>query len=161
LEKKPEEYSLEYAGFWLRTGAYLLDLLFLFLLVYFLTTIFSPFIKSLFETVLSIIIFSLIVLLIKTAYFVTFWVWRGQTLGYMILGIKVIRTDSSTLDWWHAMVRFGAGILCVLTLFAGFIMIAFDSKKQGLHDKIADTYVVKLPVRQVVFTNDYVRSRIG
>jgi len=161
LEKKPEEYSLEYAGFWLRTGAYLLDLLFLFLLVYFLTTIFSPFIKNLFVTVLSIIIFSLIVLLIKTAYFVTFWVWRGQTLGYMILGIKVIRTDSSTLDWWHAMVRFGAGILCVLTLFAGFIMIAFDSKKQGLHDKIADTYVVKLPVRQVVFTNDYVRSRIG
>jgi len=161
LEKKPEEYSLEYAGFWLRTGAYLLDLLLLFLLIYSLFNIFSPFLVDLFRSFISVFIFSLILLIIKTAYFVTFWVWRGQTLGYMLLGLKVIRTDSSTVDWWHALIRFGGGILCVLTCFAGFIMIAFDSKKQGLHDKIADTYVVKLPVRQVIFTDDYVRSRVG
>ena len=27
----------------------------------------------------------------------------------------------------------------------GFLWIAFDSRKQGIHDKIADTVVVKLP----------------
>ena len=39
-----------------------------------------------------------------------------------------------------------------IAFFAGFIVIAFDEKKQGFHDKIADTYVVKLPVRQVVLS---------
>ena len=158
MHKKPEEYALEYAGFWIRFGAYLLDLLILFLLLFFLTTIFSPYIDSLFKSALSTAIFSLIMLAIYMVYFVTFWVWRGQTLGMMIAGIKVIRTDSSVLDWYRAVLRFGAGILCVLTLFLGFIWIAFDPKKQGLNDKIADTYVVKLPVRQVVFTSSYLRS---
>jgi len=161
LQKKPEEYALEYAGFWLRFGAYVLDLLILFLLLFFLTNIFLPFITGLFKSALSTFVFSLIVLAIKMLYFVTLWVWRGQTLGMMITGIKVIRTDSSEIDWYRAALRFGAGILCVLTLFLGFIWIALDAKKQGLHDKIADTYVVKLPVRQVVFTNSYLRSRVG
>jgi uncharacterized RDD family membrane protein YckC len=158
LQKKPEEYALEYAGFWLRLTAFLLDILIIFLLVFFLTNLFSSNLEGLTRSLLPTIIYCLIVLIMNMVYFVTFWVWRGQTLGMMIMGIKVIRTDSSELDWHHASLRFGAGILCILTLFLGFIVIAFDAKKQGLHDKIADTYVVKLPVRQVVFTNSYLRS---
>lgn len=89
------------------------------------------------------------------AYFVILWAWRGQTPGMMITGIKIIRTDSSPLTWQHALLRYLGCFVSTIILFIGFIWIAFDSRKQGLHDKIADTYVVKLPVRQVEFTTEY------
>ena len=76
----------------------------------------------------------------------------------MIAGIKIIRTDSSPIEWTHAVLRYFGYIVCFLTLTIGFIWIAFDERKQGLHDKIADTYVVKLPVRQVAISGDLARG---
>lgn len=159
--KQPEEYALEYAGFWLRFGAGVLDGIFLFLLLFFLNSVLSQYICDLSTSLISMVGAGLISFLIKLAYHVSFWVWRGQTPGKMIMGIKVIRRDSSPLDGVHAVKRFLSYILSALPVFLGFIAIAFDNKKQGFHDKIADTYVVKLPVRQVVFTDSYVRSRVG
>ncbi len=96
-----------------------------------------------------------------TAYTLFFWAWRGATPGKMIMGIKIIRTDSSPLTLDRAVIRFFSSILSGLILYIGFIMIAFDERKQGLHDKIADTYVVKLPVRQVEFTESYAQGRLS
>jgi uncharacterized RDD family membrane protein YckC len=79
----------------------------------------------------------------------------------MAVGVKIIRTDSSTIKWQCALRRFLGYIVSAATLFIGFIWVAFDGRKQGIHDKIADTYVVKLPVRQVAFTGSYARGGIG
>ncbi len=98
---------------------------------------------------------------ISIAYLLGFWIWRGQTPGKMAVGVKIIRTDSSPVKWQCALCRFLGYIVSVTTLFIGFVWVAFDSRKQGLHDRIADTYVVKLPVRQVAFTGSYVRGGIG
>jgi uncharacterized RDD family membrane protein YckC len=78
--------------------------------------------------------------------------WRGQTPGKMIVGIKVLRTDKKPLTLRDSALRYCGYLVSVISLFVGFIWVAFDKKKQGLHDKIADTCVVKLPVRQVVLT---------
>jgi uncharacterized RDD family membrane protein YckC len=161
LHKKPEEYALEYAGFWLRLGASLLDITFLFLLIFFLYSVVDDYFYDIYSSYFSIFAALVISLLIKVSYFVSFWVWRGQTPGKMITGIKIIRTDSSPLDWTHALLRYAGYVISALALFLGFICIAFDAKKQGWHDKMADTYVVKLPVRQVIFSNNYARGRIG
>jgi len=147
LEKKPKEFALEYAGFWIRLGAGVIDLLILALLG-------------------AIILFAsgspsfLVIggLIVSFAYFVGFWTWRGQTPGKMAVGIKVIRTDHSPVTWRCALRRFLGYITSTLMALIGFIWIAFDGHKQGIHDKIADTYVVKLPVRQVAFTGPYARS---
>jgi uncharacterized RDD family membrane protein YckC len=96
-----------------------------------------------------------------TIYCVACSATSGQTLGKMSVGIKIIRTDSSPLDIRSAILRFLGTVLCVATLGVGFILIAFDSHKQGLHDRIADTYVVKLPVKQVVYTQTFARGEIG
>ena len=63
----------------------------------------------------------------------------------MALRIKVIMTDGSEITYGKAAMReilgkFVSGIL----LGIGYLMVAFDSQKQGLHDKIANTYVIKL-----------------
>jgi uncharacterized RDD family membrane protein YckC len=148
LEKKPKEFALEYAGFWVRLGAGVIDLLTLGFTVVIVACFF-----------LAPVIWVTSGLVISVAYWLGFWVWRGQTPGKMALGIKVIRTDSSPVKWQCALCRFLGYIVSVVTLFIGFIWIAFDGRKQGIHDKIADTYVVKLPVRQVAFTGSYARGQ--
>ena len=79
----------------------------------------------------------------------------------MITGIKVIRTDSSPVTIPYAFLRYLGYIICALTLCIGFIYIAFDDRKQGLHDKISDTYVVKLPVRQVALSESLAGGEVG
>jgi len=81
-------------------------------------------------------------LLIALAYFVIFWATSDQTPGKMTLGIKVIETDGSPVTWGKAILRYIGYIISGLVLALGFIWIAFDSKRQGWHDKIANTYVV-------------------
>lgn len=141
MEKKPKEFALEYAGFWIRLGAGVIDLLilgaFAGVLAYFFP---APVIWLTAGIVVSIV------------YWLGFWVWRGQTPGKMAAGIKVIRTDSSPVKWQCAVRRCLGYVVSAITLFIGFIWVAFDSRKQGVQDKIADTYVVKLPVRQLVLT---------
>jgi uncharacterized RDD family membrane protein YckC len=138
LERKPKEFALEYAGFWIRLGAGVIDLLALGSAVVVIAYFFH-----------APVIWATSGLVISIAYWLGFWVWRGQTPGKMALAIKVIRTDSSPLKWQCALYRLFGYIVSVITLFIGFVWVAFDSRKQGIHDKIADTYVVKLPVRQV------------
>ncbi|OGN94940.1 MAG: hypothetical protein A2Z75_03865 [Chloroflexi bacterium RBG_13_50_10] len=148
MEKKPREFALEYAGFWIRLGAGVIDFLVLGcsagIVAYFFP---AP------------IIWVTSGLVISIAYWLGFWIWRGQTPGKMAAGIKVIRTDSSPVKWQCALRRFLGYIVSAMTLFIGFVWVAFDDRKQGIHDKIADTYVVKLPVRQVAFTRPYARGQ--
>ncbi len=82
-------------------------------------------------------------LLIGLAYFVVFWATTGQTLGKMAMGIKVIGIDGTPVTWGKAILRYIGYIISGLVLALGFIWIAFDSKRQGWHDKIAGTYVVR------------------
>jgi uncharacterized RDD family membrane protein YckC len=159
LEKKPEEHALEYAGFWIRLGAAVFDMVVIVVLLFILYSLVFAFSVEINER--RIFILAVASALIKIAYFIGFWIWRGQTPGKMIAGIKIIRTDSSPLEWMHAVLRYFGYIVSFVTVFMGFIWIAFDERKQGLHDKIADTYVVKLPVRQVVLSSDLARGRIG
>ncbi len=162
MNKKPGEFALEYAGFWIRLGAAVVDFIILLLIMSIIYYAVFRFIRFMIPPSIFIIIFSLLSWLIGIAYIVVFWVWRGQTPGKMITGIKVIRTDSSPITWQYALIRCGGCIVSAIILFIGFIWIAFDSHKQGLHDKIADTYVVKIPVRQVAFTTEYLaRGKVG
>jgi uncharacterized RDD family membrane protein YckC len=88
---------------------------------------------------------NLVSTLITIAYYVVFWTWRGQTPGKMAAGVKVIRTDGSNITLGYALLRYLGYIVSGIMLGIGFLWIAFDPRKQGIHDKIADTYVVKVP----------------
>ena len=59
------------------------------------------------------------------------------------LNIKVVKTDGSQLDLVGAFIRYIGLFVSILCLFIGVIWAAFDAQKQGWHDKIAGTYVVK------------------
>ncbi len=79
------------------------------------------------------------------AYSVFFTGYCGQTPGKMVVRIKVIRTSGAEISYGRAFLREVPGkFLSGLILGIGYLMVAFDDRKQGLHDRIADTYVVKL-----------------
>jgi uncharacterized RDD family membrane protein YckC len=86
-------------------------------------------------TILCVLIFSIF-------YYTGFWTNEGQTMGMSILGLKVIRTDGTQLSMGRALLRFIGYIINTLVFSIGFLWAAFDQKRQGLHDKLADTLVV-------------------
>ena len=86
---------------------------------------------------------SLVSLVISIGYYVYFWTTSGQTPGKMIMKIKVVATDGSKLTVTKAILRYIGYLVSAAVIFLGFIWVLFDADKQGWHDKIAGTYVVK------------------
>ena len=83
--------------------------------------------------------------LLGIAYFCYFWssYGKGQTVGMRALNIKVVKTDGSQLDLVGAFLRYIGLFISIVCFFIGVIWAAFDAQKQGWHDKIAGTYVVR------------------
>jgi uncharacterized RDD family membrane protein YckC len=84
-------------------------------------------------------------LLVALAYFGGMWTWKGTTIGGIVLNLKVVRLDGSPLTFAAALVRGLAAAFSVVVLFLGFLWIIWDKEKQGWHDRIAGTVVVRLP----------------
>lgn len=88
---------------------------------------------------------SLVSILIGVAYFVYFWGEKGATPGKMALGLKVIGTDGTMpIGYAKAFVRYIGYIISGAICLIGYLLIIIDDDNQGLHDKIASTYVVKV-----------------
>jgi uncharacterized RDD family membrane protein YckC len=68
---------------------------------------------------------------------------NGQTPGKMILDIRVVKTDGRALTGSDALVRYLGYLLNSVLLGIGWLWAFFDKDRQGLHDKLAGTYVVK------------------
>lgn len=82
-------------------------------------------------------------LLLNVCYFVGFWTIKGQTPGKMAMGIKIVTRDGARLLWGTALVRYVGYWISGLPLGLGFVWAAFDARREGWHDKIAKTRVVR------------------
>ncbi|NQZ17445.1 MAG: RDD family protein [Idiomarina sp.] len=67
------------------------------------------------------------------------------TPGKKILGLQVTDLNGQQIGFGRANGRYWGKIVSALILMIGFIMIAFTDKKQGLHDIMAGTLVIKKP----------------
>ncbi|OOG60709.1 transporter [Rhodanobacter sp. B05] len=67
--------------------------------------------------------------------------WQG-TLGKLALGIRVTDLQGHRISFPHALVRYLAKFLSVLTFGIGFLMAGWTRRKQGLHDMLARTLVL-------------------
>lgn len=67
----------------------------------------------------------------------------GQTPGKRIMNLKVIKVDGSPLTDSDAIIRTVGYYINSAILMIGWLIALFDSNRQGLHDKLASTYVVK------------------
>jgi uncharacterized RDD family membrane protein YckC len=68
---------------------------------------------------------------------------RGQTPGKRLMRIRVVRLDGKPMGWWYAFERFGGYAAGLVTGLIGFLQILWDKNRQGVHDKITETVVVR------------------
>jgi len=132
----PPVLSCPRAGFWERMGAAFLDMV----VVGFITGMAHGPLGFLLAFLSGPPIFFIVAL----AYFAGLWAWKGTTIGGIVLRLQVVRHDGGPLTFLVALVRGLAAALSAVVLFLGFFWIGWDRDKQGWHDKIAGTIVVRL-----------------
>lgn len=139
-----KETSKEYAGFWIRFAASLIDTVLLLLLI-------TPLMHWVYGEVYWSsddfllggwdLVLNWICPLVAT---VAFWVYRSATPGKMALKLEVLDADTGhRLTLSKSVIRYLAYYISAIPLCLGFIWIAFNGKKQGWHDLIANTVVVR------------------
>ena len=117
------------AGFWIRAAAAFLDVLLVAMVSGFIGAALGPG----------------VMILCWLAYFIGMIGWKGTSIGGIICGLKVVRTDGTKMTLAVAAVRGLSSLFSVVVFFLGFFWIGWSSEKQGWHDIIAGTYVVKVP----------------
>jgi uncharacterized RDD family membrane protein YckC len=139
---KAEE--VEYVGFWLRFIAVIVDSALIMLLTwpvmlwwyggdYWLN---SELIKGPVDLIVSWLLPALLV--------VTFWIVKQATPGKLIIGAIIVDARTGNVPTTRQnIIRYLGYYLSTLPLCLGFLWAAFDARKQGWHDKLAGTVVVR------------------
>lgn len=139
-----------YAGFWIRAAALVIDSIIVWIIQIVLAIVLSamagllsPDMEA--DSLASVIMLALFSSAVGIAYYVVFTGSCGQTPGKMLMRLKVVRSDGSAMTYGRAALREILGkFVSGITLGVGYLMVVFDSHKQGLHDKIADTCVIHI-----------------
>ena len=77
-------------------------------------------------------------------YFVLMWWLIGGTLGQHVLGLRVVDAASGArISVLQSIGRFFGYLLSIWVLCLGLIWVGVDTYKQGWHDKLAHTYVLR------------------
>lgn len=121
-----------YGGFWIRVGAYCLDLI---LLVIVQLIIWQAVDGQAMELLINA--------LFGWLYFAGLEAAMGGTPGKLVLGLRVTGMSGDNISFLRATGRYFAKIVSGLILGIGFFMVGWTERKQGLHDMMTDTLVVK------------------
>jgi uncharacterized RDD family membrane protein YckC len=82
-------------------------------------------------------------------YFViTTYITNGQSIGKKILGIKIISIYHHRIGLWHCIERSLGYVASTLELGIGFYQVFWNPNRMTLHDKIAETIVIKTRVKK-------------
>jgi uncharacterized RDD family membrane protein YckC len=156
----------EYAGFWVRFAAHIMDNLFIsipFMVLWFLVVMtffgFGVFAtaaqsKEKLSDAAAVALFSVILGLYFSLIFsrlLVSWLYHAilesgphqATWGKRIVGVKVTSISGERISFKHATGRYFSTLITNMTMGIGYLMVAFTERKQTLHDMIASTLVVK------------------
>ena len=122
----------QYAGFWQRFAAALIDGIILMIPNVFLTL----YADAVWSNLLSILIYWMYDALQESGN-------MQATIGKRALGIKVTTENGERISFGQATGRHFGKFVSAIILLIGYLMMLWDDKKQTLHDKMASTLVVQ------------------
>ena len=138
------EPRFEYAGFWQRAVALLID--WLIVVVIAMPIIVVTFGADYFSLDPVRRSGDLAIAAVVGAIIVGFWRYFGATPGKLAVGVRIVDAATgappSTL---RLVIRLLCYVVSAVPFYLGFLWAAFDRKKQGWHDKIAGTVVIQEP----------------
>ena len=134
----------EYVGFWARFGASIIDSILMAIILVPIARIFGigMNLESAYRLDSPANIF--VNGILPAIAVIIFWIYRQATPGKMAIGAKIV--DAKTLgkpSTGQMIGRYFAYYLSTIVLLLGFIWVAFDDRKQGWHDKLAGTVVIR------------------
>lgn len=143
-----ENPEFEYVGFWPRVGASLIDtILVLFICAPLLTWIYGPDYWVTEEWIRGPADF-LISWVLPAVAVVLFWIYRQATPGKMAISARIVDTRTGAKPTTSQLIgRYLGYYVSTIPLFLGLVWVGFDARKQGWHDKLAGTVVVRPRVR--------------
>lgn len=101
------------------------------------------------QSVLSTVLSTVLSFIISIGYYVFYQKQATQTLGKKVMGLRVVDAQGNTPSLMTFFLREVIGkIVSAVILMIGYLMILWDGRKQGLHDKIAGTFVIKVQSEQ-------------
>jgi len=134
VNKMVDVKNPHYGGFWIRFLAAILDVIIIGVPAFILQ------VGLVFATGVSSLVYVIeLGAIVLTVYLDGI---KGGTPGKLILGLRIVNDKGNYIGIPMAILRYIGKILSAVILGIGYIMIAFTEKKQGLHDKIAKTYVI-------------------
>jgi uncharacterized RDD family membrane protein YckC len=140
------EPLLEYVGFWARVGAALIDTVLIVCVTFpFLLAVYGwAYFDSAKTGFLAGIADLLISWIAPALAVVAFWLYKQATPGKMAVAARVVDAKTGhTMTVGQSIGRYFGYFVSTIPLGLGLIWVAFDPKKQGWHDKLAGTVVVR------------------
>jgi len=137
--------GVEYAGFWIRVGASMIDSI----LIMLLTSPIAYFIygAGYFTDNDKLVAGGwdfLITWVLPAVAIIVFWIYRSATPGKIMLGIHIVDAETGARPSTGQFIgRYFAYYISAIPFMLGFLWIAFDKRKQGWHDKLAGTVVIE------------------
>lgn len=134
----------EYAGFWIRAGAAIIDTLLILLISGpALTAIYGKgywtseaYIQGFWDAAFNYILPAIAVIL--------FWAYKSATPGKLALKLTIVDAKTGGKPSTGQFIgRYFGYYVSIIPLFLGIILVGFDSRKQGWHDKLAGTVVIR------------------
>ena len=175
MEQK-DKYKLEYAGFWIRFWANLIDAILLSIIF---IPILNKFHENFFKSNQNTFSLDITEVMLVWSFYgwqwdsfkpllsnflsdwfapllvvVLFWIFFSATPGKMLFNIKILDAKTGNKpNKLQFIIRYFGYFISTFFFMLGFIWVAFDKKKQGWHDKIASTVVIRKIKEPVFFEN--------
>ena len=136
--------EVEYAGFWIRVGAALIDTVLVLIIT--LPILFSiygtnylvndSFFAGFWDALISYILPAIVIII--------FWVYKSATPGKMVTKLTIVDAKTGGKPSNGQFIgRYFAYYVSIIPLFLGIIWVGIDKRKQGWHDKLAGTVVIR------------------
>lgn len=146
--------DLEYAGFWIRVGAALIDtVLMMIIIIPLLSFIYGKeywisdsLLFGFWDLMFGYILPAIAVIL--------FWIYKSATPGKMALRLRIVdAATGQSVSAGRLIGRYLGYYVSTIPLFLGLIWVGIDKRKQGWHDKIVGTVVVRSRQKEPVNFN--------
>ncbi|HEY9198662.1 MAG TPA: RDD family protein [Gammaproteobacteria bacterium] len=137
----------EYAGFWIRVAASLIDTVLILIITF--PLVYAIYGEDYFDPELTGLVAGpadfLITWVLPAVAVVLFWISRQATPGKMALSLRIVDANSGGgLSVSQSVIRYLGYYVSAIPLCLGLIWVGFDKRKQGWHDKLAHTLVIRV-----------------